>query len=168
MIRRPFRKPSCKVRPMRRSPRFKATALAAALFLTAILATAVAGSAAAAAAGTLAVHLDESVRVALRAPAQSVVVGNPAIADVSVVDARTLLVLGKGYGVTNLVVMDRVGRVLLNREIVVSAADAGRVSIWRGGASTNYACSPRCEREGPPGAGAAPSAAPAAPTTGTP
>ena len=75
------------------------------------------------------------------------VVGNPAIADVTVVDAHTILLLGKGYGVTNLVIMDRTGRVIFNREIVVSAADAGRVSIWRGAASSNYACSPRCERE---------------------
>lgn len=142
---------------MRRSVfRLSAPAVAAALLLAA------AGSALAAAAGALNVHMDQSVRISLRAPATSVVVGNPAIADVSVIDARTLLVLGKGYGITNLVVMDQGGRVLFNREIVVSAGDAGRVSIWRGASSTSYACSPRCERE-PGGSGPA-----AAPSTGTP
>jgi Flp pilus assembly secretin CpaC len=148
---------------MRRPLPFQAVAVAAVLLLTGAAAS---GPAlAAAASGPLAVHMDQSVAISLRGQAQSVVVGNPAIADVTVVDARTLLVLGKGFGVTNLVVMDRNGRVLFNREIVVSAGDAGRVSVWRGANSSNYACSPRCERE--PG-GAAAAAAPAAPTTGAP
>jgi Flp pilus assembly secretin CpaC len=150
---------------MRRPFRFQAAALAAALL---IAGAGAAGSAAAAAgAGPLAVHMDQSVAISLRAPAQSVVVGNPAIADVSVIDARTVLVLGKGYGVTNLVILDQGGRVLFNREIVVSAADAGRVSIWRGAASSNYACSPRCERE-PGGAAGGSGVAPPASTTGAP
>ena len=138
--------------------------LAAPLAAAALL-TLAAGSALGAAAGALSVPMDQSVRIALRAPATSVVVGNPAIADVSVIDARTILVLGKGYGVTNLVVMDQAGRVLFNRQIVVAASDAGRVSIWRGPTASSYACSPRCERE--PGA-AGGGAAPAAPTSGTP
>ncbi|MDB5432558.1 MAG: pilus assembly protein CpaC [Caulobacter sp.] len=125
--------------------------------LAGVVVLAAAGTALAAAAGALSVRLDQSVRISLRAPATSVVVGNPAIADVSVIDARTILVLGKGSGVTNLVVMDQGGRVLFNREIVVSAGDAGRVSIWRGPAATSYACLPRCERES--GSAAAPASA---------
>jgi Flp pilus assembly secretin CpaC len=148
---------------MRRPLRFQAVVLAAALALTG----AAVSSPALAGAGPLAVHMDQSVAISLRGQAQSVVVGNPAIADVTVVDARTILVLGKGFGVTNLVVMDRAGRVLFNREIVVSAADAGRVSIWRGANASNYACSPRCERE-PGGASATPAPPAAAATTGAP
>jgi Flp pilus assembly secretin CpaC len=115
-------------------------------------ATMIAAAAGPALAAGLEVHVDQSVRVALAGSASSVVVGNPSIADVSVVDDRTLLVLGKGYGVTNLVVLDHGGHVLYDRDVVVSSADDGRVSIWRGPTPTAYACSPRCERAPMPAA----------------
>jgi hypothetical protein len=109
------------------------------------------------AAESLAVPLDQSAAISLPARAQSVMVGNPAIADVNVLDSRTAVVLGRGYGVTNLLVVDARGRTLMDRQIVVSAPDVNRVSVFRRSAETqrpdvnNYACSPRCERTPLPG-----------------
>ena len=105
----------------------------------------------AAAAQGLTVRIDQATRVALSAPARDVVIGNPSVADVTILDARNILVMGKGYGVTNIVVIDARGRTILDRQIVVSASDDGRVSFYRGPDVYNYACAPRCERTPMPG-----------------
>lgn len=94
---------------------------------------------------TLPVRVDQAVRVALSAPAKDVAVGNPEIADVIVLDERNILVLGKGYGTTNVVALDRGGRLILDRVVVVSAADAGTVTVFKGNSASQYACAPRCE-----------------------
>jgi hypothetical protein len=109
------------------------------------------------AAGGLTVPVDQSAAVTLPAGAQSVMIGNPAIADVNMLDTRTAVVLGRGYGVTNLLVIDGRGRTLMDRQIVVSAPDVNRVSVFRRSSDTlrpdvsNFSCSPRCERTPMPG-----------------
>ena len=97
------------------------------------------------------VRIDQATRVTLSASARDVFIGNPSVADVTVIDGRNLLVMGKAYGVTNIVVLDARGRTILDRQIVVSASDDGRVSFYRGPDVYNYACSPRCERTPMPG-----------------
>lgn len=101
--------------------------------------------AAPAAAQTLSVRADQAVRIALPAPAKDVAVGNPQIADVMVLDERNILVVGKGYGTTNVVALDRSGRLILDRVVVVSATDAGKVTVYKGTSASQYACAPRCE-----------------------
>ena len=103
---------------------------------------------------TLTVRLDQSARVRLSAPARDVVVGNPNVADVSMLDARNIVVLGKAYGVTNLLVVDRSGRTILDRDIVVGAPTAS-VSVYRGPVVSSYACAALCEKIGAPAEGAA-------------
>ncbi|HEX5379600.1 MAG TPA: pilus assembly protein N-terminal domain-containing protein [Phenylobacterium sp.] len=117
---------------------------------------AVVGSAAPSlAAESFAVPIDQSASIALPRGAQNVMVGNPAIADVNILDARTAVLLGRTYGVTNLLVTDAKGRTIMDRQIVVSSGDAGRITVVRGAATgphaENYACAPRCERAPMPG-----------------
>ncbi|HGP4740429.1 TPA: pilus assembly protein N-terminal domain-containing protein, partial [Vibrio cholerae O1] len=71
---------------------------------------------------------------------------NPAIADVNVLDPGKAIVLGKGYGVTNMIVVDQLGRTVMERQIVVTAPE-GRVSVIRGSKVDDYACAGGCERE---------------------
>lgn len=99
----------------------------------------------------LPVRIDQASHITLPAPARDVVIGNPSVADVTIIDGRNLLVLGKSYGVTNIVVLDARGQTILDRQIVVSASDEGRVSFFRGPDVYNYSCSPRCERTPMPG-----------------
>ena len=80
----------------------------------------------------LAISIDQSTRITLPASARDVIVGNPAIADVAVLDGRNILVLGKSYGVTSLMVTDQRGRTILNTQVVVSSNVGGRVSLFRG------------------------------------
>jgi len=114
----------------------------AALALAAVLAP---PAVAAAQSAPLNVEIDRATRVQLRAPAGSVIVGNPQIADVTVVDSNTLYITGKGYGVTEVVAVDQIGRTVFQSQVVVSAgAGAGRVRVWRGAEATEMACGSSC------------------------
>ena len=96
-------------------------------------------------AASLNVGIDQARRVQLRGPAGSVIVGNPQIADVTVVDANTLYITGKGYGVTEVVAVDPIGRTVFQSQIVVTAGDGdGRVRVWRGAQATEMACGSSC------------------------
>ena len=88
-------------------------------------------SAAPAAAQGLSVALDQAERVSLRGSAADVVIGNPEIADVTMIDSRTLVITGKGQGTTSLLVFDRARRVLFDGPVSVSAR-AGHVAMVRG------------------------------------
>lgn len=112
--------------------------IAAALALSAIAAPAFAQS------GPLSVQIDHSQRVQLRGAAASVIVANPQIADVQVVDANTLYIVGKGYGVTEVAVVDSIGRSLFQNQVVVTGGSTGSVRVWRGGQMTEMACAASC------------------------
>lgn len=95
--------------------------------------------------GSMNVEIDQAQRVQLRGPAGSVIVGNPEIADVTVVDANTLYITGKGYGVTEVVAVDTIGRTVFQSQVVVTAGSgSGRVRVWRGGQATEMACAASC------------------------
>lgn len=98
------------------------------------------------------VPMNQVKRLSFAGLAASVSPGNPAIADVNVVDERTILVVGKKPGITNLIVLDRAGRTLFSDRIIVSDGDqSNTVTVSRGGAVSNYACSPYCQTlSGPP------------------
>lgn len=94
---------------------------------------------------SLNVEIDQARRVQLRGPAGSVIVGNPQIADVTVVDSNTLYITGKGYGVTEIVAVDPIGRTVFQSQIVVTDGDGqGRVRVWRGAQATEMACASSC------------------------
>jgi Flp pilus assembly secretin CpaC len=113
----------------------------------------------AALAAPVTVPLDQSRKLSFSGFAASVVVANPEIADVNVVNEQTILVVGKRRGMTNVVILDRAGRTLFEREIMVSAGDSSAtVTITRGGVPSTYACTASCEQI----SGSRPVAAPAA------
>lgn len=121
----------------------------------AVAATLTAGVAAQAQSRPLNIEIDRSTKVQLRAPAASVIVGNPAIADVTVVDANTLFIVGKGYGVTEVAVVDPLGRTVFQNQVVVTAGSTGSVRVWRGGQPvTDMACGSSCSPSVRSGAGA--------------
>jgi hypothetical protein len=118
---------------------------------------------AAALAASMGVPLDQSAFVTLPAAAHNVIIGNPAIADVSVVDQRHVIITGKGSGITNLVITDSGGRPIFDRQIVVGASAGGRVALINGGQIVSYTCAPVCEPNGGGGGAPAPAASPGPP-----
>src|SRR5882724_6723787 len=57
------------------------------------------------AAGGVGVTVDQARLVSFPAPVKTVYVGNPWIADISMVDSEHAFVLGKTFGVTNLIAL---------------------------------------------------------------
>ena len=97
-----------------------------------ILALAAFGAVAAAAqAQSISVSADQVERVHLRGSAADVVIGNPEIADVAMIDSRTLIITGKAPGTTSLVVFDRARHVLFEGPVSVGVR-AGHVAVVRG------------------------------------
>jgi len=145
----------------------------AALTLLAALAITATAAATAAEAGSTTIRLNQSRRIALHGAAANIIISDPAVADVSVLDAHSIILLGKGYGVTDVLVTDRGGRTLFDEQILVSAPDSGVVTLHRGAAASDYSCLPRCQvlaapkdSAPAPAAGGSPMGASAAPPTG--
>lgn len=90
------------------------------------------------------VAVDQSILVKLAAPAESVVIGNGAVIDVSVHDATTLLVTGKSWGATNLMVLDHGGRTIYSNMIAVVDETPGGLTIVRGEGTYSYSCFDKC------------------------
>jgi Flp pilus assembly secretin CpaC len=92
----------------------------------------------------LSVSAGAAARIVLSAPVRDIVVGDPAVADVSLVNERTLVVLGKKAGATTLMAFDGQGRALTDRDVVVSSVPTQAVIVQRGVSAATYACGDRC------------------------
>ena len=88
--------------------------------------------------------VDETVTLKLSQAANSVVVGNATVADVTVHDARTLLVTGKAFGSTNLTVLDRAGNTIYSSQLMVGGENDNGLTIVRSGATYSYSCVDKC------------------------
>jgi hypothetical protein len=112
-----------------------------ALVIAAALAATAAG-----AAETLVVVLDQARITKLPDRVATVVVGNPLIADAIVQPGGMLIITGKGYGVTNVIALDRSGSVLMEKTIDVEGPRGNVVVVYRGSERETYSCAPQCQR----------------------
>lgn len=103
------------------------------------------GMATVAQAESIQVLMNQAKIIKLARPADTIVIGNPLIADASVQDATTVVLTGKGFGVTNLVILDREGAPIVDQEIVVSRHVANSVRIYRRAEVQTLSCTPYCE-----------------------
>ena len=90
------------------------------------------------------VKIDQTVAVKLASPANSIVLGNATVADVAVHDASTLLITGKAFGTTNVMVLDRNSKAIWQTELVVSGGSDNTLTIVRNGATNTYSCTDKC------------------------
>lgn len=91
------------------------------------------------------VIMNQAKIVKLARPADTIVVGNPLIADASVQDATTVVLTGKGFGVTNLVILDADGAPIVDEQVYVSRQDARSVRVYRRAQVQTLSCTPLCE-----------------------
>ena len=91
------------------------------------------------------VVMNQAKIVKLARPADTIVVGNPAIADAAVQDANTIVLTGKGFGVTNLVIMDAEGSPIVDEQVYVTRQDDRSVRIYRRSEVQTLSCTPLCE-----------------------
>ncbi len=111
--------------------------LSAALVFAAVAAPAVAEQ-------PISVYLDQARVVKLPERAATVVIGDPLIADFSIQPGNLAVITAKGYGVTNVIVMDKSGAVLSEKIIEVKAPDEPTVVVYRGVTRQTYSCTPDC------------------------
>ncbi len=108
--------------------------------------------AAPASAGTLSVPMDQVRMVTFVRPVATVYVGNPMIADVTVIDSRHVFVLGKTFGSTNIIALDSNGHEIADNPLTVFGSSANVVTLNRGGTQVTYSCAAsRCETAPLPG-----------------
>ncbi len=81
----------------------------------------------------------------MSAPAATVIVGNPGIADVTIQDPQTLILTGKSYGQTNLIVLDAYGEPIADTLIDVVQMQAGVTTVYQGQLRTTLSCAPVCQ-----------------------
>lgn len=81
----------------------------------------------------------------INAPAATVIVGNPGVADVTIQDPQTLILTGKSYGQTNLIVLDSRGEPVADTMIQVVQQQAGVMTVYQGLNRTSLSCAPICQ-----------------------
>lgn len=103
------------------------------------------------------VQVDSASLVEVPGEAKTMFVGNPAIADVTPISSRSLFVLGRHPGVSNLIILGPEGNEILNASLIVTPQTHNALTLHRGIKESSYNCTPRCI-EGGAGAGSAPAA----------
>jgi Pilus formation protein N terminal region len=98
------------------------------------------------------VPMDEVRLVAFKEPVTTVYMGNPVIADVTMIDAQHAFLLGKTFGETNLIALGSNGKQISNEHVVVFGRRVGAVTLNRGAQTYNYTCTAQhCETQPVPG-----------------
>jgi len=91
------------------------------------------------------VVIDQARPLSAPGPVRGIVVGNPAIAGVSMQNERLVFVTGRSYGSTNLILVGDRGPIFQGRIVVVSD-ETNAVFLTRGAWSVRYDCTPECKR----------------------
>ena len=99
----------------------------------------------AAQADSVTVNVDQALVMKLPERVATIVIGNPLIADAALQNGGVLVITGKGYGSTNLLALDRSGRVVMDKTVQVLGASGGDlVVVYKGVTRESYSCSPEC------------------------
>src|SRR5579863_8158667 len=92
----------------------------------------------------LRIIIDKAQVAKLPADTTTVIIGNPAIADVTTLkNGAGMVVTGKGYGQTNLIALDSQGNLLDEKQIHVEPTRKVLV-VQRGNTRESYSCDPVC------------------------
>jgi Flp pilus assembly secretin CpaC len=90
------------------------------------------------------VMVDRAKVMRISRPADIVIIGNPAIADATIQDSQTLIITGRSFGTTNLIVLDAAGQSIADEVITVGASDDQVVTVFRRDLRQTYSCTPTC------------------------
>ncbi|PWW00407.1 putative type II/III system pilus formation protein [Hoeflea marina] len=91
------------------------------------------------------VFMDHARILKLDRPVSKVIIGNAEVADITVADPKTIVLTGKAYGTTNLVILDAAGDAIVDERILVSVDEANTLRIFKQTVRTVYSCAPSCE-----------------------
>tara|TARA_R110002020_G_scaffold266265_2_gene481177 strand:+ start:1892 stop:2275 length:384 start_codon:yes stop_codon:yes gene_type:complete len=91
------------------------------------------------------VFMDHARILKLDRMVSKVIIGNANVADVTVSDPQTIVLTGKSYGTTNLVILDQEGQAIVDERILVSVDEANTLRVFKQTSRSVYSCSPSCE-----------------------
>jgi Flp pilus assembly secretin CpaC len=92
------------------------------------------------------VTIDFAKVVKLTQPADTIIIGNPGIADATMGDDETIVLTGKTAGTTNLIVLDASGGEVLNAVVRVSSDIRELTTVFYGASRQTFSCNPVCEQ----------------------
>lgn len=98
----------------------------------------------AASAEPISVVVDRAKVMRISRPADIVIIGNPAIADATIQDNQTLIITGRSYGTTNLIILDAAGQAIADEVITVSPSNDQVVTVYRRASRQTLSCTPDC------------------------
>ena len=100
--------------------------------------------------GRLELFLNHAKIIKLAEPASTVIIGNNEIADATIKDALTLVLTGRQFGSTNLVILDEGGEPIVDERLIVRKDEGDTVRVFSPNVTGNgitideIACAPLC------------------------
>lgn len=91
------------------------------------------------------VIVDNAKVIRLPEKTQTVVVGNPFIAEVTPQKNGVLILTGKSFGSTNLIALDSAGTLIAETMIRVEASREATITVQRGMERESLSCTPNCQ-----------------------
>lgn len=101
----------------------------------------------------LKISLDHARVLKLDRSVSKVIIGNDQIADATVADARTIVLTGRSFGTTNLVLLDADGNAIVDERVIVALDEAKTIRVYRQTDRAVLSCAPNCESKTVGGAG---------------
>lgn len=103
----------------------------------------------------LRVYMDHARVLKLDRPVSKVIIGNSDVADATVADSKTIVLTGRNFGTTNLVLLDSDGNAIVDERILVSIDEGNTVRVFKATDRTVLSCTPNCEAHAAHGPAAA-------------
>ncbi len=94
----------------------------------------------------LRVFMNHARVLRLDRPVSKVIVGNATVADATVADPTTIVLTGRSFGTTNLVLLDADGNAIADERILVSIDEGNTVRVFRQTERSILSCTPNCEQ----------------------
>lgn len=93
----------------------------------------------------LRVSMNQARVLKLDRAVSKVIVGNAKVADATVADATTIVLTGRSFGTTNLVLLDAQGNAIVDERVLVSIDEGNTVRVFRQTDRSVLSCTPACE-----------------------
>ncbi|CAD7029554.1 membrane protein [Pseudorhizobium endolithicum] len=94
----------------------------------------------------LRVFMNHARVLRLDRPVSKVIVGNANVADATVADPTTIVLTGRSFGTTNLVLLDSEGNAIADERVLVSIDEGNTVRVFRQTERSILSCTPNCEQ----------------------
>ena len=107
----------------------------------------------------LRVYMDHARVLKLDRPVSKVIVGNSQVADATVADPKTIVLTGRSFGTTNIILLDTDGNAIVDEQILVSIDEGNTVRVFRQTDRAVLSCTSNCEQHAQQNNTATPTAA---------